>query len=312
MMTQRIYRIGTRGSDLALWQAQTVMGLFSKPAKLEIIKTEGDRRLDISLQGGSATGFFTKDIEKRLAASEIDVAVHSLKDLPTLIAPFFSLAAYLPRGPVGDLLLVHPDWWDEQGLLPVKSGCTIGAGSLRRQSLVKHFRPDCNPTLIRGNVPTRVDKCRRGEYGAIVLARAGLERLQLDLAPLHVVELDLAYWLPAPGQGAVAVEVRQEDTGAMQAAAQLDHAPTRAAVELERKLLAGFEGGCHTAFGAYARPVDDGWKVTIGIDRGADGWGEFKISGQQADISQVGIELLPLFTRPQLPPRQDLWSPWQL
>ena len=123
----RSLRIGTRGSDLALWQAREVQHRLDQPSEIVIVKTEGDRRQDIALQGGSKTGFFTKDIERRLLAEEIDVAVHSLKDLPTQITDGLELAAILPRAPISDLLVVHPDWLDESGLLPLKEGCVVGA-----------------------------------------------------------------------------------------------------------------------------------------------------------------------------------------
>ena len=160
--------IGTRGSRLALWQAEEVKRLLPVESRLEIIRTSGDRIQDISLQGGSTTGCFTREIEERLMAGDIDLAVHSFKDLPTALDPRLAIAACLPRAPVTDLLLVHPDWLgDDDGLLPLKPGCRVGAGSLRRQALVRLYRPDAKPDLIRGNVPpVRMD---------VVLTRAVLE-----------------------------------------------------------------------------------------------------------------------------------------
>jgi len=126
------------------------------PARIEVVRTSGDRIQDVSLQGGSTTGFFTREIEDRLLAGDVDLAVHSFKDLPTALDPRLAVAACLPRGPVTDLLLVRPDRVGDDGLLPLKPGCRVGAGSLRRQALVRLYRPDARPDLIRGNVPTRL------------------------------------------------------------------------------------------------------------------------------------------------------------
>ncbi len=282
--------IGTRGSRLALWQAREVQRVLQVDARVEIIRTSGDRLQKISLQGGSTTGFFTKEIEERLLAGEIDVAVHSFKDLPTALDHRLVIAACLSRAPVSDLLLVHPDWLgDDDGLLPLRPSCVVGAGSLRRQALVRLYRPDARPELIRGNVPTRLRKCIEGQYGAIIQARAGVERLDLDTAPLVVFELAPDLWLPAPAQGAVAVEVRADDERARAAVAAIDHPATTAAVTLERHLLSRFEGGCHTAFGAYAWPVGDRWCAAIGIDRPGDiGWGQKTFTGERASIEVLG------------------------
>ena len=275
---ERTFTVGTRGSALALWQAGEVARRLPVPTRLHRIVTSGDRFRDIPLQGGSQTGFFTKEIEDRLLSAEIDIAVHSLKDLPTTQPAGLTVAACLERAPVSDLLIVHPDWVEPNALLPVREGCVVGAGSLRRQSLVRLYGPAARPTLIRGNVPTRLQKCRSGEFGAVLLARAGVERLGLDLSGLHVFEMNPDVWLPAPGQGAVAVEVRSDDEAAVEAAAAINHDATREAVRIERALLVAFEGGCHTAFGALARPTGEGWSVLMGIDRGAGGWGQLAVT----------------------------------
>lgn len=295
---ERKLKIGTRGSALALWQAETVQGLLSVATDLVIIKTEGDLRLDIALQGGTATGFFTKDIERRLIDGEVDIAVHSLKDLPTQCDERLDVIAFLPRGPVQDLLLVHPDWHDAEALLPLREGCRVGAGSLRRQSLVRHYRPEASPELIRGNVPTRVGKAVDGSYGAVVLARAGVERLKLNLDPLIVYALNIDHWLPAPGQGAVAVQIRKDDDEARAVVRAINDLATETAISVERQLLANFEGGCHTAFGAFARANGDGWVVDIGMDLGEAGWGTMELRGSAELCLQAGPERLPDFTAP--------------
>lgn len=282
---QTTYKIGTRGSALALWQAKTVASLLDVPTELVIIKTSGDRFQDIPLQGQSQTGFFTKEIENQLCEGVIDMAVHSLKDLPTAPHPDLVLEAYLPRAAANDLLLIHPDWHDPEApdtLIPVKPGCKIGATSLRRQALLRLYGPHAEPTMLRGNVPTRIDKCRSGSYGAIVLAQAGVERLGIDTDPLIMYRLDPEIWLPAPGQGVVAVQARRTHEKLLAHIAKLDDPVSRDAVTIERQLLAHFEGGCHTAFGAYALPENkkgsDNWNVRIGLDlqaeRGGEGWGQ--------------------------------------
>ena len=303
--------IGTRGSRLALWQAEEVQRVLQVDARVEIIRTSGDRLQDISLQGGSTTGFFTREIEERLLAGEIDVAVHSFKDLPTALDPRLVIAACLPRAPVSDLLLVHPDWQGDDGILPLRPGCVVGAGSLRRQALVRLYRPDARPELIRGNVPTRIRKCVEGQYGAIVQARAGVERLDLDTAPLVVFELAPDLWLPAPAQGAVAVEVRADDERARSAVAAIDHPNTTAAVTLERHLLSRFEGGCHTAFGAHAWPVGVGWYAAIGIDRPGDrGWGQKTFTGDRASIEVLGPDSIREMAPEAVTEKEALCRPW--
>ncbi|MCP4215599.1 MAG: hydroxymethylbilane synthase [bacterium] len=274
---KKVFKIGTRGSALALWQAREVAAQLQNlqvETELIIIRTSGDRFKDIPLQGQAETGFFTKEIENRLAGGEIDIAVHSLKDLPTKSDPNLTIGAYLPRAAVNDILLIHPDWIDETAVFPVKPGCTVGATSLRRQALVRLYAPRAEPKMLRGNVPTRITKCREEQYGAIVLAQAGVQRLQLDVNPLTVYQLSLENWLPAPGQGAVAVQARKNDDQLLPHLAKIDHRNTRDAVHIERQLLANFEGGCHTAFGSYALKNNGAWRVAIGLDRGEEAWGQ--------------------------------------
>jgi hydroxymethylbilane synthase len=294
---ERIIRIGTRGSALALWQAKEVQKHLPVVSDLNIIKTAGDRIQDIPLQGGSQTGFFTKEIEQRLLDNESDIAVHSFKDLPTGIDPKLLISACLPRAPISDLLLVHPDWVDESRPMKVKPGCILGAGSLRRQALARLFDPELVPTLLRGNVPTRVSRCADGSYGAIVIARAGVERLGLDLSHLKVFELDPAMWLPAPAQGAVAIQSRSDDHQVIEILKNIDDKETSEAVTLERLLLSNFEGGCHTAFGAHAQKTQDGWRVKIGMDRGELGWGQKSYEGTWEYCISLGPEQISLFTK---------------
>lgn len=279
--------IGTRGSDLALWQANTVGQLLSVPAELKIVQTSGDRFLGQVLQGQFTQGFFTKELEELLLAGEIDLAVHSLKDLPTECRDGLAVGAILPRAAVNDLLLVNPSWHDSDALFPVREGCQVGATSLRRQALLKLYAPHVAPTMLRGNVPTRVRKCAQGEYGAIVLAQAGVERLGLDLSGLHCYQLDAEAWLPAPGQGAVAVQVRAKDSDVIELLSAAEHAETRTAVSIERAVLANYEGGCHTAFGAWARHISGSWKLNFALEE--DGaWLQFEHTGSVEELSAIG------------------------
>jgi hydroxymethylbilane synthase len=251
--------IGSRGSDLALWQSRWVAAHLGAPTEIRIIHTQGDKILDRDLTAAEGKGFFTKELEDALYAKSIDIAVHSLKDLPTETPPGLTIAAVCERAPVSDILLVHPDWYDPSRPFPVKAGGTVGASSLRRQAYVRAAGPDVEPTSLRGNVPTRVRKCREGQYAAVVLAEAGLSRLSLDVGPLKVFRLSRQHWLPAPGQGALGIETRAGD-GAAPVVFTLNHEATRNACEIERGLLSRFEGGCHLPLGTYAEATKGGFR----------------------------------------------------
>ena len=269
MSVERELIVGTRGSDLALVQTRRVRAGLPGPSRELLITTSGDRFQNVPLHEVGGVGLFTKEIEDRLRSREIDVAVHSLKDLPTRIAEGMVLAALLARDDASDVLLVHPDALAPDREIPVADGCTVGASSLRRQALLGRHAPHARAVAIRGNVPTRVDKARRREVGALLLARAGLARLRLDVAPLLAFDLNPAGWVCAPGQGVIAVEVRADDAEARSRLAVLDHAETRACAEAERELLHAFGGGCHAPFGAWAHRAGSGWEVWVAAP-GAD------------------------------------------
>ena len=285
----RTFTIGTRGSALALWQANRFREFVGAPNEIKIIKTSGDKLLDIPLQGKLEKGFFTKEIEERLISKEIDFAVHSLKDLPTETPEGLAVGACLERAEVEDLLIVKKEHIKEGGALPLKSGCKVGAGSLRRQALIRLYAPDVKAELIRGNVPTRIGKLRGGFYDAMLMAKAALVRLGIKLNEFEVYELNREYWLPAPAQGAVAIEARSEDQEAMAVLSEINHKETEVAVNIERRLLANFEGGCHTAFGAYARREGDRWRVTLGLQNEAGKWLQTEIFGSPEECSALGI-----------------------
>lgn len=255
-------RIGTRGSALALAQAGMVRDALAAkwPAHdfvLEILKTQGDAWSARPGDPGPPPdkGFFTREFEEALRAGTIDLAVHSLKDLPTEETPGLVLAAIPRRADARDVLVLraglsHAD-------LPPDA--TVATGSSRRASQLRALRPDLRTVPIRGNIDTRLRKLRENPgWAATVLAAAGLERLRPDVSGLAVVPLDYSLMLPAPGQGALALQLREDDRDNRFRAAALDHAPTRAAVTAERAFLQGLGGGCRTPVGAHAAPEGDG------------------------------------------------------
>ncbi len=248
-------RLGTRGSPLALWQAGEVERrlLEERPGlriEREILKTPGDRVLDQALFRIGDKGLFTKDVEAALAAGTIDLAVHSLKDLPTALAPGLVLGAVLEREDPRDALVSAGAWLHE---LP--PGARVGTSSLRRRAQLLSLRPDLRIVEIRGNVATRLAKTERGECEAVVLARAGLLRLGLEGRAVEVFDPERI--LPAVGQGVVAVETREDDARTRDLVTSIEHRPTRLAVTAERTLLARLEGGCQVPVGALAVSTGD-------------------------------------------------------
>lgn len=269
-MSGRVLIVGTRGSRLALEQARRVGELLPGPSEIQVIRTSGDRFQDKPLADQSNIGFFTKEIEQELLAGTIDVAVHSLKDLPTALVPGLTLGAVLARDESSDILLARPDSVDSDEDFPLKSGATVGASSMRRQALLKSFRPDLTPSPIRGNVPTRIEKAVRGDYDSIIISRAGLSRLGLDVAPLVAFDLNPYVWIVAPGQGVIAVEAREEDAEVLERLSGLDDQATRECVQAERSLLVAFGGGCHAPFGSFAQLGDADSRLFVAAP-GADG-----------------------------------------
>jgi hydroxymethylbilane synthase len=246
-----VITIGSRGSQLALWQAHWVQRRLNElgaETRIEIIKTTGDKIQDVPLAKVGAKGLFTKEIEEALLAHSIDVAVHSLKDMPTDLPPGLTLQAIPEREDVRDALI----GCRLAGLPP---GAKVGTSSLRRAAQLRSARPDLVIENIRGNLDTRLRKLDEGQYDAIVLAAAGLRRLGwadriAELLPVETV-------CPAVGQGALAVETRDDDSEGAILARRLDHQPSRQAVTAERAVLRALGGGCQVPIGAYAR-IEDG------------------------------------------------------
>ncbi|HEU5197034.1 MAG TPA: hydroxymethylbilane synthase [Methylomirabilota bacterium] len=240
-------RIGTRGSTLALAQAGLVAAGLGADTELVPMRTEGDRLAEARLAAVGGKGLFVREIEEALLRREIDVAVHSLKDLPAEPPAGLVLAAFLPREDPRDVLV---------GKRPVSleglaAGAVIGTSSPRRRALVLAIRPDLGIEPIRGNVDTRLRKLAAGGFDAIVLAAAGLRRL--GLAPAHCTPLDPERFVPAVGQGIIAVEARDDDTATLARLTRLDHAATRACALAERAYLALLGASCTTPVAAHAR-----------------------------------------------------------
>ena len=239
-------KIGTRGSQLARWQADWVRARLVEqgvPAELVVIKTQGDAEVDRPLHELEGKGFFTKEIEEALLAGRIDVAVHSLKDLPTALPDGLALAAIPKRHDPRESLVGGTSLWD----LP--AGARIGTSSLRRIAQVRFLRPDLQVVPLRGNVPTRVRKVETGDgLDAALLAIAGLERLALGNKASLIDPLDV---MPAPGQGALGIEIRADDRATRKALTPLQDLESAAAVSAERALLAALGGGCQAPVAAW-------------------------------------------------------------
>jgi hydroxymethylbilane synthase len=304
-------RISTRSSLLALWQAEWVAANLDEPTVQHRVVSKGDRLLNVALQGRTDQGFFTKEIEKALLDGDADLAVHSLKDLPTTLDPRLALVAVSERDTVEDVLLVHPDWVDETRYIPIRVGGIIGATSLRRRALLRHYSPDLEPALLRGNVPTRLDRLRQGDFAGILLARAGLRRLKAEVQGFVAYALAPEAWLPAPGQAALGIESMTGSAAGEIAARSLDHAPTHREVALERKLMARFEAGCHAPFAAWAVLTpngrgedDDEVTVRIGCETDESTWATAKVVTNVAQAEQAAMEGLEAAKRSPVAPAQ--------
>jgi len=256
--------IGTRGSDLALWQANFVKDRLAEnniTVELKIIKTQGDRILNLSFDKLEGKGFFTKELEEELLAGTIDIAVHSHKDLPTENPPALIIAAVSEREDPSELLLVLKDCVDIRQKLSVKFGAKVGTSSNRRKAQLLAYRPDFDIKELRGNVPTRIDKLRNEKYDAIMLAKAGVSRLGIDLSQFHVEELTPTELVPAPAQGALAIQIRESDKELYDALQVLNHPNVVEELAVERTVLKLFGGGCHLPLGCYCRKEDGKYQV---------------------------------------------------
>jgi len=252
-MVQSRLRIGTRGSPLALAQAHmvqaqlaAVLGMSADAIEVCTFRTTGDRIQDRPLSEAGGKGLFTKEIEDALLANEVDLAVHSCKDMPTVLPDGLVLAAFPEREDVRDVFISHKAKHPRE-LAP---GAVVGTASLRRQAMMKQLRPDLEVINFRGNVQTRLRKLEEGEVDATLLALAGLKRLGLTEVATTILPID--EFLPAVGQGAIAIETRTDDAATREAVGRINHADTHDAVLAERAFLAVLEGSCRTPIGGHA------------------------------------------------------------
>jgi hydroxymethylbilane synthase len=292
MSSPALFTLGTRGSPLALAQANEARRRLSEAhgweierIALKVIRTSGDVMQDRPLAEAGGKGLFTKEIDIALLAGEIDAAVHSAKDLPTLLPEGVALAGFLPREDVRDALISSL----AETIESLPHGATFGAASLRRQAQALRLRPDLRLQLLRGNVETRIKKAESGAVGAILLALAGLKRLGLlDRARCP---LDPDAFLPAPGQGAIALTARRDDARAQAALAGISDADTASALAAERAFLSELEGSCRTPIAALARHAAGGLQFKGQVLR-PDGSESFEIeaSGAPADAERIGRE----------------------
>ena len=293
-MSTKTIRIGSRGSDLALWQARHVkqqLESLGAEVSITIIKTQGDRIQDIGFDKMEGKGFFTKEIEAALLAGEIDLAVHSHKDLETESPAGLLIAAVSEREDPRDVLLIHSSAVDGSQDYQLKSGARIGTSSARRKSLVARFFPEGVIVDLRGNVPTRVEKVRSGEYDAILLAKAGLDRLGLDLSDLTVVPLDPEEFVPAPAQGVLALQTRSDDHSTIEAVEKLNHKDVQSRIAVERRVLNLMQGGCQLPLGVHC-PEEGRVFVSFSNDwsEGAD---LYEFEGEHGEeLAEIIVETL--------------------
>jgi hydroxymethylbilane synthase len=247
-------RIGSRGSDLALWQANYVKDLLIKnghKVEIIIIKTQGDRIQHLSFDKMEGKGFFTKEIEAALLENSIDLAVHSHKDLETTEPDGLTVAAVPQRADPRDLLLIRKEAFDQNEKVPVKREAIVGTSSARRKSQLRYLRPDIHLKDLRGNVPTRIEKLRSGNYDAILLAKAGLDRLEIELPDLHIHALNPMEFIPAPAQGALGLQIRSNDERLAEVLRSINDKEISKVIGAERAVLRSIHGGCQVPLGVY-------------------------------------------------------------
>jgi hydroxymethylbilane synthase len=284
--------IGTRGSPLALWQAHHVRarlsevhGVPEEDITVEVIKTTGDRILDRPLSQVGGKGLFTKELEEAMMEGRIDIAVHSSKDMATVLPDGLFLSAFLPREDVRDAF-ISPNG---ETLSDLPNGATVGTASLRRQALVRRLRPDLNVETFRGNVQTRLRKLGEGEVHATLLALAGLKRLEME----HVASslLSLEDFPPAIGQGCVCIESREGDDQTTERLAPLDDKDARDALRTERAFLRELDGSCRTPIAGLALPEGDTIRFS-GLIASLDGQTIFEGADKasRADAERLGQE----------------------
>ncbi len=283
--------LGTRGSKLAVHQSQWVQARLQELApgltiSLQRIQTSGDKILDVPLAKIGGKGLFVKEIEDALLSKEIDLAVHSMKDVPTALPEGLDILCVPPREDPRDALITR----DGCRLDQLKPGARIGTSSLRRQAQLLHYRPDFIIEMLRGNLDTRLRKLREGQFDAIVLAAAGLRRLAWDAEITEYLPVHLS--LPAIAQGALGIEARSDDTFVRELLSRFEHRPTRITVTAERALLHRLEGGCQVPIAAHAALEGD--RLTVdGLVASVDGRRVIRhqIQGPASEAQALGTKL---------------------
>ena len=290
-MSRSTLILGTRGSKLAVHQSQWVQARLQELApgltiSLQRIQTSGDKILDVPLAKIGGKGLFVKEIEDALLSKEIDLAVHSMKDVPTALPEGLDILCVPPREDPRDALITR----DGCRLDQLKPGARIGTSSLRRQAQLLHHRPDFTIEMLRGNLDTRLRKLREGQFDAIVLAAAGLRRLAWDAEITEYLPVHLS--LPAIAQGALGIEARSDDTFVRELLSRFEHRPTRVTVTAERALLHRLEGGCQVPIAAYAALEGD--RLTVdGLVASVDGRRVIRhqIQGPASEAQTLGTKL---------------------
>ncbi len=290
-MSRSTLILGTRGSKLAVHQSQWVQARLQELApgltiSLKRIQTSGDKILDVPLAKIGGKGLFVKEIEDALLSKEIDLAVHSMKDVPTALPEGLDILCVPPREDPRDALITR----DGCRLDQLKPGARIGTSSLRRQAQLLHYRPDFTIEMLRGNLDTRLRKLREGQFDAIVLAAAGLRRLAWDAEITEYLPVHLS--LPAIAQGALGIEARSDDTFVRELLSRFEHRPTRVTVTAERALLHRLEGGCQVPIAAYAALEGD--RLTVdGLVASVDGRRVIRhqIQGPASEAQTLGTKL---------------------
>lgn len=266
--------IGSRGSELALWQAHYTRDLLISSGlnvEIKIIKTQGDKIQHLSFDKMEGKGFFTKELEEALLSGDIDLAVHSHKDLPTTNPPGLKIAGVSYRENCSETLLIRPEAYDPLESFSLKKRALVGTSSVRRKSQLLHFRPDLELKDLRGNVPTRISRLQEGMYDAIMLATAGINRLQIQPDDLHRVEIPPELFIPAPAQGVLAFQIRENDVELHEIIRKINHPDVEEIIGAERWVLNQMDGGCQLPLGVFCKKTENKFRI----------WASMKVSSDK-------------------------------
>ena len=285
-------RIGSRGSDLALWQANHVKRQLENlgcTVDITIITTQGDAIQHLSFDKLEGKGFFTKEIEQALLDNTIDLAVHSHKDLETNQPEGLEIACVSEREDPADLLLIAKGSVDTEKVWNLKENAIVGTSSARRKSQVLRFRDDVQIRDLRGNVPTRIQKLRDKQYDAILLAKAGVDRLEIDLSEFDVFVMDPTEFVPAPAQGVLALQIRASDTALFESLQHMNHPEVQKRIAVERKVLNLMQGGCQLPLGVYCDENDIVYVSYSSNWENGSNWYEYSTDNLE-DLAEIIVE----------------------